>query len=318
MQGDTGARDGAVLQRRRRSRRPRLRDRGARHGGQALPRRRHAHRHGRARRCRSSSRARPRTSSSSRGRASPIPQTGQPDMRAARRVARRAPGGGTRDPGCGHGAAARPAMPQCTYNGIHSFRWVNADGEGRFVRYRWEPEAGVETLTAEEARALGHDYLQEEILGAAGSPGGAAFRLVVTLAEPGDPVDDPTAAWPEDREQVVVGRLELTGPEHGARAGRRRAGVRPDAGGRRHRALGGPDPALPPPRLRRLGRAAQRHEARSNRSPSRAPRPRAAAPAVRGPAPPSPARGSCSAPSRGPPRSEDTVRPPPIRPRSAS
>ena len=28
-----------------------------------------------------------------------------------------------------------------------------------------------------------------------------------------DPVDDPTAAWPEEREQVEVGRLELDGPE---------------------------------------------------------------------------------------------------------
>ena len=36
---------------------------------------------------------------------------------------------------------------------------------------------------------------------------------MVTLAEAEDPLDDPTAAWPEDREQVVVGRLELTGPE---------------------------------------------------------------------------------------------------------
>ena len=44
-------------------------------------------------------------------------------------------------------------------------------------------------------------------------PGGAAFRLVVTLAEAEDPIEDPTAAWPEEREQVVVGRLELTGPE---------------------------------------------------------------------------------------------------------
>jgi catalase len=89
---------------------------------------------------------------------------------------------------------------------------VNAAGEARFVRFRWEPESGVETLTADEARALGDTYLQEEIAGRLGT-GGPAFRLVVTLAEAEDPIDDPTAAWPEDREQVVVGRLELTGPE---------------------------------------------------------------------------------------------------------
>ena len=36
---------------------------------------------------------------------------------------------------------------------------------------------------------------------------------MVTLAELGDPVDDPTEAWPAERETVEVGRLELTGPE---------------------------------------------------------------------------------------------------------
>ena len=40
-----------------------------------------------------------------------------------------------------------------------------------------------------------------------------AFTLVVTIAEDGDPIEDPTAIWPEDRERVDVGRLELTGPE---------------------------------------------------------------------------------------------------------
>jgi catalase len=36
---------------------------------------------------------------------------------------------------------------------------------------------------------------------------------VVVLGEDGDPVDDPTAAWPDERETVEIGRLELTGAE---------------------------------------------------------------------------------------------------------
>jgi catalase len=100
----------------------------------------------------------------------------------------------------------------CMYHGIHSFRWVNEAGEGRFVRFRWEPESGVETLSPDDARARGDAYLQEEIAERAAT-GRAAFRLVVTLAAAGDPIDDPTAAWPEERDQVVVGRLELTGRE---------------------------------------------------------------------------------------------------------
>jgi catalase len=98
------------------------------------------------------------------------------------------------------------------YNGLHAFRWLNADGEARFVRFGWEPEAGEATISDEEARELGRDYLQEEIAERiAQAP--VAFRLVVVLAEEGDPVDDPTAAWPDERERVQVGRLEVTGPE---------------------------------------------------------------------------------------------------------
>jgi catalase len=95
------------------------------------------------------------------------------------------------------------------YNSIHSFRWENADGEGRYVRYRWEPEAGEQALEPEEAKERGRDYLQNDI--AERVEHGVAFRLFVVLAEDGDAVDDPTVAWPEEREKVEVGRLELTG-----------------------------------------------------------------------------------------------------------
>jgi catalase len=97
----------------------------------------------------------------------------------------------------------------CVYNSIHSFRWIDADGGTRFVRYRWVPEAGEQTLPADQAKERGRDYLQQDILGR----GESAFTLRVILAEDEDAVDDPTVAWPEEREQVDVGRLALTGPE---------------------------------------------------------------------------------------------------------
>jgi catalase len=96
-----------------------------------------------------------------------------------------------------------------TYNSIHSYRWVDAGGGSRFVRYRWEPEAGEQTLSPEDAKALGRDYLQEEIV----ARGESAFRLQVIIATDEDAVDDPTVAWPEERQHVEVGRLVLDGPE---------------------------------------------------------------------------------------------------------
>jgi catalase len=139
-----------------------------------------------------------------------LPETGQPDMEkvgaflAAHPEAQRA---------IQATLEARPpaSYATCVYNGIHTFRWTNAEGEGRHVRFRFEPEAGTEELSSEEARERGGDYLTEEIRGRQG----AAFRLVATLAEDGDPVDDPTAVWPDERETVEVGRLALGGPEVG-------------------------------------------------------------------------------------------------------
>jgi catalase len=140
----------------------------------------------------------------------PDPDTGQPDMEKVGAFLGAHP---EAQPAIQAALAAGPPASYATvaYHGIHAFRWVSADGEGRFVRYRWEPEAGERSLDPEEAKARGPDYLQEEIAGREG----AGFKLVVTLAAEGDPVDDPTAAWPEERETVEVGRLELTGPEEG-------------------------------------------------------------------------------------------------------
>lgn len=107
------------------------------------------------------------------------------------------------------GADPPASYATCVYNSIHSFRWIDADGGSRFVRYRWIPEAGEQTLPPDEAKERGRDYLQQDILGR----GESAFTLRVILAEDEDAVDDPTVAWPEEREQVDVGRLALTGPE---------------------------------------------------------------------------------------------------------
>jgi catalase len=109
------------------------------------------------------------------------------------------------------GADPPESYATCAYNSIHSYLWSDAEGGSRFVRYRFEPEAGERTLPGEVAKARGRDYLRDDIL----ARDETAFRLLVVMAEEGDPVHDPTAAWPEERRRVEVGRLVLTGPETG-------------------------------------------------------------------------------------------------------
>ena len=106
----------------------------------------------------------------------PDPETGQPDLERVGAWLQAHPEAG---PAIQAAVSAPPpaSYATCEYNGIHAFRYVNGEGEGRFVRFRWEPEAGIEALSPEEARERGPDYLQEEIL-ARVTGGGAAFRLV--------------------------------------------------------------------------------------------------------------------------------------------
>jgi catalase len=96
------------------------------------------------------------------------------------------------------------------YNSIHSFRLVNG-ADGRFVRYRFVPEAGVEALPEEEIEGAPPEYLQDDIRERL-ARGPVRFKLIARLAADGDAVDDPTVPWPEgEREEVELGTLELTG-----------------------------------------------------------------------------------------------------------
>jgi len=114
-------------------------------------------------------------------------------------------------PAIAAGARFKPPVSYATlrYNALHAFRWIAADGSERYVRYSWIPAAGEESLKRSAAKGLPADYLQEEVA-ARLEREPIRFTLEVQIAEPGDPTDDATVAWPADRERVVVGSLELT------------------------------------------------------------------------------------------------------------
>ena len=96
------------------------------------------------------------------------------------------------------------------YHGIHAYRFEAADSSARHGRYHLVPEDGEHSLSDDEAATRSPDYLREE-LATRLEHGPAIFGLRVELAEADDPVDDPTAVWPDGRTVVELGRLELTG-----------------------------------------------------------------------------------------------------------
>jgi catalase len=142
----------------------------------------------------------------------PDPATGEPDPAAIGAFLEQHPEALTA------GAAVLAATPpesylRCAYNSLHAYRFVDGAGGSRFIRYRWEPEAGEANLTNEDAEARGPNYLHDD-LATRLAEGNAAFALLVQIAEDGDDVDDPSVPWPDDRERVTLGRLEVTGLAH--------------------------------------------------------------------------------------------------------
>jgi catalase len=93
------------------------------------------------------------------------------------------------------------------YYAVHSFLWMAADGSSRYVRYRWQPEKSA-TLSMSEAKRRGTDYLQNELRGFLQREP-IRFQLLVQIADARDAVDDPLTHWPDERETVVAGTLEL-------------------------------------------------------------------------------------------------------------
>ena len=80
------------------------------------------------------------------------------------------------------------------------------------MRYRWIPEEGEQRLDDDDAKARGRDYLYDDLRERLGGDGSFAFALRLQRPAADDPLDDPTALWPDDRELVDAGRLEITGP----------------------------------------------------------------------------------------------------------
>jgi catalase len=96
-----------------------------------------------------------------------------------------------------------------TYYALHAYRFLDDHGGARYVRYTWVPEAGETRISPGAAKQRGHDYLQEDIRERL-ARGAVEFTLELQIAGPGDPLNDPSAAWPPERERVNAGTLALT------------------------------------------------------------------------------------------------------------
>lgn len=144
----------------------------------------------------------------------PDPATGKPDPERMRAFVARYPAA-QRFAAWAKTAPWSDSFASTQYYGIHAFRFVDDDGGERVVRWTMRPQAPFVEMSATQREAAEGDYLQDELRERL-ARGPVRWDMVATLAAAGDDTSDPSTPWPEDREQVVVGTVVLTGAQEQA------------------------------------------------------------------------------------------------------
>lgn len=95
------------------------------------------------------------------------------------------------------------------YWGVHAFAFVNASGAKQFGKWVFEPVAGLQGLTDDEAKAKGPSFLFDDLRQRV-KDGKVAFNFNLELAQAGDKLDSATVPLPEGRKKVTLGTLKVT------------------------------------------------------------------------------------------------------------
>jgi Catalase len=137
------------------------------------------------------------------------------------------------------------------------FKWIDAAGRPSFVRYSWVPDEGERRMSLLEARKQTTDYLQQDLYDRLGRDPARPIRFTLELQIASRrTIDagllcDPTSVWPDDREPVQAGLLEVTALDPGptgeaASGGELQPSPETDADVVRRRQIIERDPALEP------------------------------------------------------------------------
>ena len=100
------------------------------------------------------------------------------------------------------------SFARTNYWGVHAFGFVDAAGKKQFGKWVFEPVEGVQTLSDDEAKAKGTDFLQDDLRQRVAA-GPVAFDFMLQLAEAGDKIDSAVVPLPAERPKVNLGRLTI-------------------------------------------------------------------------------------------------------------
>jgi catalase len=94
------------------------------------------------------------------------------------------------------------------YWGVHGFGFANEKKEKVWGKWIFEPVGGVQTLTDEDAKTKGPNFLFDDLRQRVTS-GNVAFNFNLELAEPGDILTNATIPLPEGRKKLTLGVLKI-------------------------------------------------------------------------------------------------------------
>ncbi|MBV1899433.1 MAG: catalase family peroxidase [Cycloclasticus sp.] len=102
---------------------------------------------------------------------------------------------------------------ESAYYGIHTFKFFNKDNKETLVRWRFVPQSGEKQLSEAELENLPANFLEQNLIKRT-EEGAVKWKMLVTIGEPDDVQDNPTIAWPKNREEIEAGTLILTESMH--------------------------------------------------------------------------------------------------------
>ena len=134
----------------------------------------------------------------------PDPKTGKPDPAAMPAFLKRHPESVAANKVI-EGEPVSSGFENSRFYGLNAFRFTNAAGETIPVRWLMRPELPFEAAAAPGDK----NYLFDALITAMHREHALRWHLRVIIGQPGDPTNDATIPWPEEREQVDVGTLTL-------------------------------------------------------------------------------------------------------------
>lgn len=110
-----------------------------------------------------------------------------------------------------------PSWVNSSYFGIHTFKFLNIKNKITLVRWRFVPEDGEQQMSDDELKNSPSNFLEQRLIERVKDKP-VRWSMMLTIGTPADPVDNPTLAWPQGREEINVGTLTISSatPQAGA------------------------------------------------------------------------------------------------------